>query len=151
MISENTPKYFLLLRNFQWHQHFASHLAKFWLLLSVFKMSLSSNKTCSRQYGNIILKRCTDKYWTYRLSTCTAPLALHKKCPYSELFWSVFSRNWAEYREILRISEYGELLRISTYSVQMRKNTAKITPNTETFCAVNFSATFFSWSTFTMR
>ena len=86
-------------------------------------MSLSSNKTCSRQYGNIILKRCTDKYWTYRLSTCTAPLALDKKCPYSELFWSVFSRNWAEYREILRISEYGELLRISTYLVQMRKNT----------------------------
>ena len=41
-------------------------------------------------------------------------LALRKKCPYSELFWSVFSR--------IR-TEYGEILRISPYSVQMRENT----------------------------
>ena len=37
-----------------------------------------------------------------------------KKCPYSELFWSVFSR--------IR-TEYGEILRISPYSVQIRENT----------------------------
>ena len=37
---------------------------------------------------------------------------LHEKCPYSEFFWSVFSRIW---------SEYGE--RISLYSVRMRENT----------------------------
>ena len=41
-------------------------------------------------------------------------LALGKKCPHSELFWSVFSR--------IR-TEYGEILRISPYSVQMRQNT----------------------------
>ena len=37
-----------------------------------------------------------------------------EKCPYSEFFWSVFSR--------IRI-EYGEILRISPYSVWMRENT----------------------------
>ena len=35
---------------------------------------------------------------------------LPKKCPYSELFWSAFSR--------IR-TEYGEILRISLYSVRM--------------------------------
>ena len=39
--------------------------------------------------------------------------ALRKKCPYSELFWSVFSRIQTEYREILRTFPY---------SVQMREN-----------------------------
>ena len=39
---------------------------------------------------------------------------LRKKCPYSELFWSVFSR--------IRI-EYGEIRSISPYSVRMRENT----------------------------
>ena len=40
--------------------------------------------------------------------------ALHKMCPYSELFWSVSSRIW---------TEYGEILHISSYSVRMRENT----------------------------
>ena len=35
-------------------------------------------------------------------------------CPYSELFWSVFSRI---------PTEYGEILLISPYSVRMRRNT----------------------------
>ena len=39
---------------------------------------------------------------------------LRKKCPYLELFWSVFSR--------IR-TEYGEILCISLYSVRMRENT----------------------------
>ena len=38
---------------------------------------------------------------------------LNKKCPYSELFWSAFSR--------IR-TEYGEIRSISPYSVQMREN-----------------------------
>ena len=41
-------------------------------------------------------------------------LALRKKCPYLELFWSVFSRIRTEYKEILGISPY---------SVQMWENT----------------------------
>ena len=40
--------------------------------------------------------------------------SLLKKCPYSELFWSVFSR--------IR-TEYGEIRSVSLYSVRMRKNT----------------------------
>ena len=40
-------------------------------------------------------------------------LALRKECPYSKLFWPVFSRIQ---------TEYGEILRISPYSVRMRKN-----------------------------
>ena len=40
-------------------------------------------------------------------------LSLRKKCPYAELFWSLFSR--------IR-TEYGEIQRISPYSVQMREN-----------------------------
>ena len=38
---------------------------------------------------------------------------LREKCPYSELFWSAFSR--------IR-NEYGEIFRISPYSVRMREN-----------------------------
>ena len=38
---------------------------------------------------------------------------VRKKCAYSELFWSVFSR--------IRV-EYGELRSISPYSVRMREN-----------------------------
>ena len=40
-------------------------------------------------------------------------VTLSKKSPYSELFWSAFSR--------IRI-EYGEILRISPYSVRMQEN-----------------------------
>ena len=40
-------------------------------------------------------------------------ISLRIKCPYSELFWSVFSRMRTEYREILRIFPY---------SVRMREN-----------------------------
>ena len=35
------------------------------------------------------------------------------KCPYSEFFWSVFSRI---------VTEYGEILTIPPYSVWMREN-----------------------------
>ena len=39
--------------------------------------------------------------------------SLRKKCPYSRLFWSAFSRIW---------TEYGEILCIPPYSVRMREN-----------------------------
>ena len=52
---------------------------------------------------------------------------LRKRCPYLELFWSVFSRIRTEYREIRSISRY---------SVRMRENVNQITPNTDTFHAV---------------
>ena len=40
--------------------------------------------------------------------------SLREKCPYSEFFWSVFSRSR---------TKYGEILRISPYSVRMLENT----------------------------
>ena len=50
--------------------------------------------------------------------------SLREKCPYSELFWSAFSRIRTEYGEILRIqSECGKMW-------------TRITPNTDTFYAV---------------
>ena len=36
-------------------------------------------------------------------------LTLREKCPYSEFFWSLFSRIWAEYGEIRRIYECGKI------------------------------------------
>ena len=54
-------------------------------------------------------------------------LALCEKYPYLELFWSVFSRIW---------TEYGEMLRISPYSVRMWENTDQNTPNTNFFHTV---------------
>ena len=41
-------------------------------------------------------------------------LTLREKCPYSELFWSIFSS--------IR-TEYGEIRSISPYSVRMQENT----------------------------
>ena len=51
---------------------------------------------------------------------------LRKKCPYSRLLWSVFSR--------IR-TEYGEIRSISPYSVRIREN-ADQTNYTDTFHAV---------------
>ena len=49
-------------------------------------------------------------FFTYYL---TFWLALRRKCPYSEFFWSVFFCIW---------TEYGEIFRISRYLVQMWEN-----------------------------
>ena len=56
-------------------------------------------------------------------------LALHRKSSYSELFWSVFSRIW---------TEYGEMLRIQSNCVKIR---TRITPNKDTFDAVYYGKT----------
>ena len=36
-----------------------------------------------------------------------ALVTLHEKCPHSAFFWSVFSRIWTEYGEIICISPYS--------------------------------------------
>ena len=59
-------------------------------------------------------------------------LALRKKFPYSEFFWSVFSCICTTYREIRRISPY---------SVRMRELRTRKTLNIDTFRAVLHSAT----------
>ena len=52
---------------------------------------------------------------------------LPKKCPYSELLWSVFSRIWTEYGEICFQSEFGKIR-------------SRMTQNTDTFDAVEWWA-----------
>ena len=51
-------------------------------------------------------------------------IALRVKCPYSEFFWSLFSRIWTEYRKILCI------LPIQSELGKMR---TRIITNTDTF------------------
>ena len=61
-------------------------------------------------------------------------LALHEKCPYSELFWSAFFH--------IR-TEYGEILRISPCSVRIRENADKNTSENGHFlCSVAFNKEF---------
>ena len=74
---------------------------------------------------------CSEKIlygtWYGTIINIFTKLTLREKCPYSEFFWSVFSRI---------LTEYGEILRICPYSVQMRENMEQNNPNTDTFCAV---------------
>ena len=51
--------------------------------------------------------------YVYFVSGNVLQLSQRKKCPYAELFWSIFSHIWAE---------YGETRSISQYSVRMQEN-----------------------------
>ena len=51
---------------------------------------------------------------SYVSSAWSTVLTLPYKCPYLELFWSVFSRIWTEYEDFLYTS---------LYSVRMQENT----------------------------
>ena len=56
-------------------------------------------------------------YWkilSVLLADFAETLTLCEKCPYSEFFWSIFSRV---------PTEYGDILRICPYSVRMQENT----------------------------
>ena len=64
----------------------------------------------------LITNNCSEQFQQIKQEQfCRKRLkSLREKCPYSELFWSAFSRIWSEYREILRIP---------LYSVRIRENT----------------------------
>ena len=47
--------------------------------------------------------------------------ALRENCPYSEIFWSVFSRIWTENGEILSISPYS----VRMLEIAVQKNAEK--------------------------
>ena len=75
----------------------------------------NSKPLCMFTKNSIIDAHLDSKYasaFTWRLLQMF--LSLSRKCPYSELFWSIFSLIW---------TEQGEILRISPYSVRMRENT----------------------------
>ena len=66
-------------------------------------------------FANIFPKVCLQKHWWAAWEfTRFIKWTLRKKFPYSELFWSVFSR--------IR-TVYGEIRSISRYSVRMQENT----------------------------
>ena len=77
---------------------------------------LGRNRVASDIYveKNIVIASERPDYTTYKKVDVLIPL--REKCPYSELFWSFFSR--------IR-TEYGEILRISPYSFCMRGNTGQ--------------------------
>ena len=58
-------------------------------------------------------------------------ISLCEKCPYSELFWSVFSRIRTEYGEMRSISPYSRI------QYEFGKIRTTITPNTDTFYAMS--------------
>ena len=84
---------------------------------------VSANSLSSRQRRSLIgflwlLCVCDQCIYSFTMSDFPIDhssflLLLCEKCPYSELFWSSFTRIWTEYREIWSISPY---------SVRMREN-----------------------------
>ena len=72
---------------------------------------------------------CLVGYFWYLKIYESMNISLREKCPYSELFWSVFFRIRTEYGEIFRISP----LRIRS---ECGKIQTRITPNMDTFYAV---------------
>ena len=66
------------------------------------------------------------------------PFKLHKKCPYAEFFWSVFS--------CIR-TENGETRRISSDVGRMR---TRKTPNMDTFYAVSLTSTNVDFDIFSL-
>ena len=71
----------------------------------------------------IVLFKCFQKDFAVPQMTITAFLFFFFARD-TEFFWSVFSRIWTEYEEILRISPY---------SVRTQKNTDQKTPRLGTF------------------
>ena len=88
------------------------------------KFPLRSTFVCCKYHKHEINKTViikTTNYFvgsincvTIHYTTRNQKYPLREKCPYSEIFWSIFSCIG---------TEYGEILRISPYSVRMRENT----------------------------
>ena len=63
--------------------------------------SSQNYKPCVFQEQDISLRK---KWKAVQVDT------LCEKCPYSEIFWSVFSRIWTEYEEIRSVSPYSVIM-----------------------------------------
>ena len=62
-------------------------------------------------------------------------MSLRKKYPYSELFWSAFSRIRTEYRVIPRISPYS--VRIGEFADQNNSEYGHYSPNVYVYCELS--------------
>ena len=113
------------------------------LLKSSFFVKAVSTQIINLHLANLKQKLLTRHVFFDEKQQKNAHCAKNKKCPYSELFWSIFSRIWTEYGEIwvsLRIkSECGKMW-------------TRVTPNTDIFHAVcqeiifRLKVTFFTLS-----
>ena len=82
--------------------------------ISRIKLLSNMSKTKNKKRYNLSVLELMEKILKLILLLYSRNLALREKCPYSELFWSVFSR--------IR-TEYGETLCIFPYSIRIRENT----------------------------
>ena len=80
-------------------------------------LSISDSGTYRCNVGNEATLKFADKYIAVNRKSFGYHLShpLWEKCAYSEFFWSVFSRIWTEYGEILRISPYSVCVWENTY------------------------------------
>ena len=83
-------------------------------------------------FGLVQSKTFTQLVWDINLEYQGAFFAQHKKCPYSEFFWSIYSHIWSEYSVLSIQSECGK--------IRTRK-----TPNTEIFHGLYWKWQFKYW------
>ena len=97
--------------------HHSTFQALKMLLQTIFKCTnLLAACMCYPLGTTISISIVHEKSYPYPIdSASNRRNTLREKCPYSDVFWSVFSLIWTEYGEILRS--------ISPYSVRMKENT----------------------------
>ena len=77
------------------------------------KVLESGKQSFTKQAKEFTIQYFTSFYKTFN-ERFSKNSTLRKMYPYSVLFWSVFSRSW---------TKYGEILCITLYSVRIRENT----------------------------
>ena len=88
-----------------------------WMILRMMILILISTFLVTIRKPFLAHNRC---FFLFFFSCCYyLSITLRKTCPYSELFWSILSRIWSDYREMLQF-ECGEIQ-------------TKIIPNMDTF------------------
>ena len=88
-------------------------------------------ETCPNTDFSLVRISCIRTLFTqcgYYRENCDIPRP--KLCPYSELFWSAYSRIRTEYGEIQNIEVFR---RIGSIQSECGKIRTRITPNTDTF------------------
>ena len=80
-------------------------IAIIWSLFVSFKNYIIYD--CKRSLLNVFIYLTERKHKSKKVSTYIGRVTLREKCPYLEIFWSVFSRIRTEYGEILRVFPYS--------------------------------------------
>ena len=91
-----------------------------------FELYFQLGEALQSPYAGLVRLETVLNKETQRKKRLFSDRAPRKKCPYSELFWSVFSRIRTEYGYSISLRIHSECGKIRT----------KITPNKDTFYAV---------------